>query len=133
MSGSTAIRAPYWSFALQAGLTAAAVGAAGWWLAPGARDAVVVGALVALAASLIGGLVSRGLVPAGGVTALFGAVGVRLFAVVLFGTVAALAGRWATAPLLLTLAVTHLALLVPDSLDTIRLTRRTGGPEKPPD
>lgn len=133
MSGSTAIRAPYWSFALQAGLTAAAVGAAGWWLAPNARDAVVVGALVALAASLIGGLVSRGLAPAGGVTALFGAVGVRLFAVVLFGTVAALTGRWATAPLLLALAVTHLALLVPDSVDTIRLTRRTGSPEKPPD
>lgn len=133
MSGSTAIRAPYWSFALQAGLTAAAVGAAGWWLAPSARGAVIVGALVALAASLIGGLVSRSLAPAGGVTALFGAVGVRLFAVVLFGTVAALAGPWATAPLLLTLAVTHLALLVPDSLDTIRLTRRTGSPEKPPD
>lgn len=133
MSGSTAIRAPYWSFALQAGLTAAAVGAAGWWLAPGARGAVTVGALIALAASLIGGLVSRGLVPAGGVTALFGAVGVRLFAVVLLGTVAALAGRWATAPLLLTLALTHLALLVPDSVDTIRLTRRTVGPEEGPD
>lgn len=130
MSGSTTVRAPYWSCALQAGLTAAAVGAAGWWLAPGARGAVVVGALVALAASLIGGLVSRSLVPAGGVTALFGAVGVRLFTVVLFGTVAALAGRWPTAPLLLTLAVTHLALLVPDSLDTIRLTRRRVGPDE---
>lgn len=126
MSGSTAVRAAYWSFALQAGLMAAVVAAVGWWLAPHARGAVIAGALVALAASLIGGLVSRGLAPAGGVKALFGAMGARLVVVVVLGALAAVAGPWTAAPLLLTLAVAHLALLVPDSLDTARVVRRHG-------
>ncbi|MGH9380363.1 MAG: hypothetical protein ACRD2Z_07100 [Thermoanaerobaculia bacterium] len=114
----------YWSFALQVCLAALAVGAAGWWLAPGSRDAVSVGVLAALIASLIGGLVSRGMLAAGGVTALFGAMAVRLLVAVLLGAVAALSGRFSLAPLLLALAIAHLVLLVPDSLDAMRLARQ---------
>jgi hypothetical protein len=125
---SVAARPPFWSFALQVVPVAAAVWAAGWWLAAGApvgtREAITAGVVAALAASLVGGVVGRGLAPAGVVAALFGAMGVRLGCAVLLGTIAALSGRWAIVPLLLALAITHLVLLVPDSLDAVRLTRQ---------
>jgi hypothetical protein len=44
---------------------------------------------------------------------------------VVLGLVAAISGRWPIVPLLISLAITHLALLIVDSRDAMSLTRYT--------
>lgn len=127
MSETSRAAAPFLGFALQAIGLYAVVIALGLVVlrdpAQGTVAGMIVGASTALIGSLVGGLAARRLSRSGPGTMMFGAMGTRLIVVVVLGLVAAVSGRWPIVPLLVSLAITHLLLLVVDSRDAMRLTR----------
>jgi hypothetical protein len=129
MSDEPRAAASFLGFALQAVSLSAGIVALGLILlrdpAPGTVPAMIVGTATALIGSLVGGLAARRLVRSGPGTMMFGAMGTRLTVVVVLGLVAAISGRWPIVPLLISLAITHLALLIVDSRDAMSLTRYT--------
>lgn len=121
MSAGTA-RSRYLGFAAGAAAAAAAVAAIGWWIAsgrggPAAGAAAVTGCGIALAASLVGGLVvaRRPADPRTAAVGALGATGLRLGVVAVLGTLVALSGRVPVKPLLLWTALGYLALLAVDT------------------
>jgi len=128
MSEDSHRSASFGGFALQAVALYALVIAAGLVMLPqpeqGTASAMIAGASIALIGSLVGGLAARRLLRSGPGTVMFGAMGTRLAVVIGLAIVAAISGRWLIVPLLLSLAITHLALLIVDSRDALKLTRR---------
>ncbi len=123
MSGGTAGRGTrqgrYLGFAAVAAAVAAAVGAIGFWIAggPGAGAAAAAGCGIALAASLVGGLViaRRPDDPRTAAVSALGATGLRLGAVAALVVLVALSGRVPLKPLLLWTAIGYVALLAVDT------------------
>lgn len=128
MNASSNRSASFGGFALQAVALYALVIALGLVLlrdpGRGTVAAMIAGASIALIGSLIGGVAARRLLRSGPGTVMFGAMGTRLAVVIGLAIVAAISGRWLIVPLLLSLAITHLVLLIVDSRDALKLTRR---------
>jgi len=127
MTGSNSNPAAYRWFALQAVSVCGLVIVVGLllWRRAGAagRAGLIIGALAALAGSLLGGMVARRAIRSGPAAVMFRAMGVRLGVVVGLTLMLALLGRWPIVPLLMSVAVTHLLLLGIDSRDALKLTR----------
>ena len=125
---------PWWKFGIVTAGVAALGAAIGCWLAPDSSAAILAGATVAWLASVLAAAAMRRWRQAPVQTAALGAMGVRLALLAVMATVAAVSGRWPHVPLLVALALTHLALLVPDTLDAQAFSRRAGqqgGPREP--
>jgi hypothetical protein len=112
----------YLGFALRAAAVAAAVGAIGLWIAggrggPDAGAAAAAGCGIALAASLVGGLViaRRPADPRTAAVSALGATGLRLAAVAALVVLVALSGWVPLKPLLLWTAIGYVALLAVDT------------------
>lgn len=116
----------YLGFAALAAMVAAAVAAAGWWVAgslagdwggPEAAVAAVAGSGIALAASLIGGIVIARPPADPRIAAMsaLGATGLRLAALAALAVLVAVAGGLLLKPFLLWTAIGHFALLAVDT------------------
>lgn len=129
----------YLRFLAWAAAVTVAAGAIGFW--PTRRlagddgiPALIAGCLIGLLSSALGGLpivLIRDRTPASRVVASMGAMGVRLLAVAVLGTAAALSGWFARAPLLLWIAVSYAALLGVDAWYALRAARDAGVKENP--
>jgi hypothetical protein len=124
----------YLRFLAWAAVVAVAAGAIGFW--PTRRlagddgvPALVAGCLVGFLSSALGGLpiaLIRSRAPASRLLASMGAMGARLLAVVVLGAAAELSGWFASAPLLLWIAISYAALLGVDAWYALRTAQGAG-------